>query len=38
MTDIYLTTSLSTHNGNDTPQNYELVLKWRTFKRNMQNE
>jgi len=23
MTDIYLTTSLSTHNGDDTPQNYE---------------
>jgi len=25
MTDIYLTISLSTHNGDDTPQNYERL-------------
>jgi len=25
MTDIYLTFSLSTHNGDDTPQNYGLT-------------
>jgi hypothetical protein len=25
MTDIYLTVSLSTHNGDDTPQNYSTV-------------
>jgi len=32
MTEIYLTISLSTHNGDDTPQNYYMVISlciWR---------
>jgi len=30
MTDIYLAISLSTHNGDDTPQNYALTKTTKT--------
>ena len=35
MTDIYLTISLSTHNGDDTPQNYDSLTIYHMMLYNL---